>query len=197
MQERTLKKLHVTTRAAWRVWLEKHHARETEVWLIFYKQHTGKPRVPYDDAVEEALCFGWIDSIVRRIDDDCYMQKFTPRKANSKWSDSNRARVKKLLKAGLMTEAGKAVLEEKQKAENRKQTPHSPPVNGGKAEVAADVRRAVKANKRAAEYFNTLPPGYLRTCMKWIDDAKKSETRVKRITDFVRLCAEGKRIGMK
>jgi uncharacterized protein YdeI (YjbR/CyaY-like superfamily) len=106
-----LKTLHVTTREAWRKWLQKHHDRETEVWLIFYKQHTGKPRVAYEDAVEEALCFGWIDSIVRRVDDECYMQKFTPRKPNSKWSDSNRARVKKLLKAGLMTEAGKSVLE--------------------------------------------------------------------------------------
>jgi uncharacterized protein YdeI (YjbR/CyaY-like superfamily) len=81
------------------------------VWLIFYKRHTGKPRVEYDDAVEEALCFGWIDSLVKRVDDDCYMQKFTPRKPNSKWSDSNRARVKKMIEAGLMTEAGTRVLE--------------------------------------------------------------------------------------
>jgi uncharacterized protein YdeI (YjbR/CyaY-like superfamily) len=188
---RTFKTLHLTTREDWRTWLEKHHDRESEVWLVFYKRHTGKPRIAYDDAVEEALCFGWIDSLVKRLDEECYAQKFTPRKAGSKWSDSNRARVKKLLKAGLMTEAGRAVLENR-KAEigNRKEEKTA-------LEVGADVTMAIQANAPAAKYFATLPPGYVRMCMKWINDAKRPATRTKRIAEFVGLCAGGKRIGLK
>src|SRR5918992_6386370 len=104
------KKLYVTNRDEWRAWLEKNHATEREVWLIYYKKHTGKPRIPYDDAVEEALCFGWIDSIVKTLDGDRYMQKFTPRTNVGKWSRLNLERVKKLLHEGRMTEAGRAKL---------------------------------------------------------------------------------------
>jgi uncharacterized protein YdeI (YjbR/CyaY-like superfamily) len=92
--------LHPTTRAAWRAWLAAHHDRETEIWLVYNKRHTGELRVEYDDAVEEALCFGWIDSIVRTIDEDRYAQKFTPRKAKSKWSELNRRRFAKLVAEG-------------------------------------------------------------------------------------------------
>jgi len=86
------KTLYVTTRDEWRSWLEKNHKSEKEIWLIYYKKHTGKPRIPYDDAVEEALCFGWIDSIIKRIDEKKYAQKFSPRKQNSVWSDLNKKR---------------------------------------------------------------------------------------------------------
>ena len=103
------KSLHVTSRAAWRAWLERNHRRKTEVWLVFFKAHTGKPRVEYDDAVEEALCFGWVDSLVKRLDEERYAQKFTPRKAGSRWSPSNRTRVAKLVREGRMTPAGLAV----------------------------------------------------------------------------------------
>lgn len=102
------KTLYVTNRDDWRAWLNKNHKTEKEVWLIYYKNHTGKPTIPYDVAVEEALCFGWIDSIVKRIDDERYMQKFTPRKTNSNWSELNKKRVKKMIKEGRMTEAGMA-----------------------------------------------------------------------------------------
>jgi len=194
------KTLHVTTRAAWRKWLSQHHDRETEVWLIFYKRHTGKPRVEYDDAVEEALCFGWIDSLVKRVDDECYMQKFTPRKPGSTWSESNRARVKKMIAAGLMTEAGERVLENpKSQNPNPKHSRQPLASASGRQsnDVSSDVKKAVKANASAADYFAALPPGYLRMCMKWINDAKRPETRAKRIREFVTLCAERKRIGLK
>src|SRR5919206_1474760 len=104
------KTLYVKDRAAWRAWLEENHASEREVWLVYYKKHTGRPRVPYDDAVEEALCFGWIDSLVKTLDADRYIQKFTPRVNARKWSRSNLERVKKLLREGRMTEAGRAKL---------------------------------------------------------------------------------------
>src|SRR5262245_24815778 len=102
------KTLYVTNRVDWRAWLEKNHETESEVWLIYYKKHTGEPRIPYDDAVEEALCFGWIDSIVQTIDSEKYAQKFTPRKNSSKWSDLNKRRLRSLLEAGKMTQAGLA-----------------------------------------------------------------------------------------
>jgi uncharacterized protein YdeI (YjbR/CyaY-like superfamily) len=98
--------LYVTDRAAWRAWLEANHASEREVWLVYYKKHTRRPRIPYDDAVEEALCFGWIDSVVRRLDEDSYLQKFTPRKAKSNWCESNVKRARKLIAEGRMTKAG-------------------------------------------------------------------------------------------
>ena len=106
MVRQKLKQLHVTDREEWRTWLEKNHDVEQEIWLIYYKKHTGKPRIPYDDAVEEAICYGWIDSTVKRLDDEKYMQKYTPRKAKSIWSELNKTRAGKMIKAGRMTETG-------------------------------------------------------------------------------------------
>ena len=103
---RSTKELYVMNREDWRAWLEQNHATEKEVWLLYYKKHTGKPTIPYDDAVEEALCFGWIDSLVKRIDDEKYTQKFTPRKNRSVWSESNKKRAKRTIKLGRMTGAG-------------------------------------------------------------------------------------------
>lgn len=100
--------LHPTTRADWRSWLAAHHDRETEIWLVYNKRHTGEPRVEYDDAVEEALCFGWIDSVVRTIDENRYAQKLTPRKAKSKWFPSNRERFARMVREGKMAPAGMA-----------------------------------------------------------------------------------------
>ena len=97
-----LKKVQPKSREAWRGWLEKHHAASTGVWLVFAKKHTGLPTLSYEDAVQEALCFGWIDSILKSIDDCYHMQMFTPRKPKSAWSVSNKARLAKLMKAGLM-----------------------------------------------------------------------------------------------
>src|SRR5215813_8427147 len=102
------KTLYVTSREEWRAWLTKHYQSETEVWLIYYKKHTGQPRISYDHAVEEALCFGWVDSIVKRIDDEKFAQKFTPRRDCTKWSANNLRRVRKLMREGRMSEAGRA-----------------------------------------------------------------------------------------
>jgi len=99
-------KLYVKNREAWREWLINHHAARKEIWLVYYKKHTGKSRIPYDHAVEEALCFGWIDSTVKRVDDEIYVQRFTPRKKNSNWSDLNKKRARNLIKSGKMTDAG-------------------------------------------------------------------------------------------
>src|SRR6476469_10873688 len=97
--------LRVTTRRQWRAWLTKHHTSRPGVWLVFYKAHTGVKSIPYEDAVREALCFGWIDSLVKRLDDDRYALKVTPRRRTSKWSDSNWKRRTELKAAGLLTSA--------------------------------------------------------------------------------------------
>jgi uncharacterized protein YdeI (YjbR/CyaY-like superfamily) len=188
----------VSTRREWRSWLAKHHTSETEVWLVFYKKASGKPRLPYEDAVEEALCYGWIDSLVRRIDEQKYAQKFTPRKSGSKWSELNKERVRRLLAAGKMTRAGKAVLE-KQKTESGKLNvaPAESANPAAEGVIPSDVKRMTRADKQAAENFAKLPPGYLKMCMKWINAAKRDETRSKRIKEFVELTAKGERIGLK
>src|SRR5213075_1383965 len=98
------KTLYVADRDAWRAWLEENHARENEVWLVYYKKQSGRPRIPYDDAVEEALCFGWVDSIVKKIDEEKFAQKFTPRRDWTKWSELNKRRLRKLIREGRMTD---------------------------------------------------------------------------------------------
>jgi uncharacterized protein YdeI (YjbR/CyaY-like superfamily) len=102
--------LYVLDRYAWRRWLADHHAHAQEVWLIFYKKASGKPSLSYDEAVEEAICFGWIDSQIKSIDPECFVRRFTPRRKESNWSDSNRKRAVKMLRAGRMTAAGRALL---------------------------------------------------------------------------------------
>ena len=100
------------SRSAWRNWLLKSHADVEEVWVVFYKKGTGQPTISHNDAVEEALCFGWIDGIRKRVDDARYMHRFTPRKLNSGWSDSNKERVVRLVAAGLMTAAGQRLIDQ-------------------------------------------------------------------------------------
>src|SRR5215472_11792213 len=106
MPAKSVKTLDVRSRQQWRKWLQEHHASESVIWLVFYKRHAAETSIPYDDAVEEALCFGWIDSIVRRLDDDRYARKFTPRKPDSRWSTANRNRYAELKAAGRLTSAG-------------------------------------------------------------------------------------------
>jgi uncharacterized protein YdeI (YjbR/CyaY-like superfamily) len=107
-----MKQVHVSTRGQWRRWLAENYDKEEDgIWLVFYKKETGRPSLEYEESVEEALCFGWIDSIIKRIDDDKYCRKFTPRKDSSRWSNTNRRRVEKIIKEGGMTEFGLAKVE--------------------------------------------------------------------------------------
>jgi uncharacterized protein YdeI (YjbR/CyaY-like superfamily) len=105
-KDKKAKQLLFTEREQWRSWLLENHASESEAWLVFHKKHTGLQSLRYDDAVEEALCFGWIDSVIKRIDDKQYMQKFTPRKKRSEWSELNKKRARKMLRQGMMAEPG-------------------------------------------------------------------------------------------
>jgi uncharacterized protein YdeI (YjbR/CyaY-like superfamily) len=188
------KTLHVTSREAWRAWLAKNHACESEVWLVYYKQHTGQPRVPYDEAVEEALCFGWIDSIVRRIDDKKYAQKFTPRRGRSKWSQSNIERVRKLIGEGRMTDVGLAKIDPSVLAED---VPAKPKVKKSNQAVPGFIKQALMANPRAWQYFQALAPSYRRLYIGWIMSAKKEETRHRWLCEAISLLKQNKKLGLK
>jgi len=176
-------------RSTWRKWLEKHHESFREVWLVYYKKHTGKPTVSYNDAVEEALCFGWIDSTVKRIDEEKYAQKFTPRKKNSKWSDWNKKRIKKLLAEGTMAPAGLKAIE------NVDLTIE--PKSEQKELVIPDyIIEGLASNNKAFEFFSNLSPSRKRMFVGWIDSAKKEETRQRRLLETIRLCSENKLLPM-
>ena len=189
---RISKTLYVTNRDDWRAWLAENHETEKEVWLIYYKKYTGQPRIPYDDAVEEALCFGWIDSVVQKIDDERYAQKFTPRRNNSKWSESNRRRVRALLKAGKMTPAGLARI-----GEGVLETEESSKPRAKELVTPEYLEEALRANVKAWENFNRLAPSYRRQYIGWIRNAKKEETRSRRIREAISLLSRNEKLGMK
>ena len=186
-------KLHVTNRDDWRAWLSQNYDTEKEVWLIHYKRHTGKPRIPYDDAVEEALCFGWIDGLVKKIDDEKFAQKFTPRKRKSKWSKANKKRARKMIEEGKMKKAGLAKIRE---AKNNGEWFKTAPVEK-ELEIPAYIRKAFATNERAQDNFNNLANGYKRQLVGWITSAKKEETRKRRLTEAVQLLEQNKKLGMK
>ena len=186
------KTLYVTSREEWRAWLTKHYQSETEVWLIYYKKHTGQPRISYDHAVEEALCFGWVDSIVKRIDNEKFAQKFTPRRDCTKWSALNKRRLRKLIREGRMTEGGLAkidlvILGEEPRAKQSK----------GDLDIPRFVKQALMASAKAWENFRNLAPSYRRHYIGWIMHAKKEETRERRLREAVSLLQQNKKLGLK
>lgn len=188
------KTLYVKNRDDWRAWLERNHDTEKEVWLIYYKKHTNQLRIPYDDAVEEALCFGWIDSIVQKIDNERYAQKFTPRKNNSKWSELNKRRIRNLLKAGKMTQAGLAKIGDGVLEAGERSKPES---KAKELVIPEYLKEALRANEKAWENFNNLASSYRRQYIGWITTAKKEETRNKRIREAIELLARNEKLGMK
>jgi uncharacterized protein YdeI (YjbR/CyaY-like superfamily) len=186
--------LYVTNRADWRAWLERHHETETEVWLIYYKKHSGR-LIPYDDAVEEALCFGWIDSTVKRIDDEKFAQRFTPRKAKSEWSELNLRRVRALIKEGKMTRAGLARISEE--ALSQPSESKSKQARDNEIVIPGYFIDALNANKKARENFNNMASSYRRDYVRWVTSGKKEETRAKRLKEAIELLTSNKKPGMK
>jgi len=186
--------LYVSDRDEWRDWLEKNGEKEPVIWLIFYKKGSGKRSVPYSDAVEEALCFGWIDSIIKRVDDEKYIQKFTPRKERSKWSVLNVNRVRKMISQGRMTEKGLVLY---RYAEEHGLLPEPGSMPRKDLEIPEFVTDTLKANKKAEKYFNSLALSHKRLYIFWIMDAKKEETRIKRLKEVIGLLSEGKKLGLK
>ena len=182
-----LKTLRVTNRRQWRAWLIKHHTSSPGVWLVFYKAHTAVKSISYEDTVREALCFGWIDSLIKRLDDDRYALKVTPRKPTSKWSASNRKRWAELDASGLLTPAGQAAAPTSNTYAPRPVIPELPPY----------IAKALKANPAAWKFFRELAPTYRRDFVVWIQIAKRPETRARRIRESIALLAARKKLGLK
>lgn len=179
------KTLLVTTRKAWRTWLSKNHLRQREIWLVYPLKQTGNSRIPYNDAVEEALCFGWIDSIIKKLDAGHVAQRFSPRRsAQSDLSETNKERVRRLIRAGMMTPAGLA------KIQDRMDEPFI---------IPADILRLLKKDATAWKNFQAFPEWYQRIRIGWIE-ATRQQGRVaefeKRLAYFLRMTAQNKRFGM-
>jgi len=177
------------SRAEFRKWLGKHHAAVRELWVGFYRKSSGKSGITYQDAVDEALCFGWIDGVKKRVDESSYMHRFTPRKAGSIWSVVNTKRAKALVELGLMAPPGLRAFERRDRKKTRqysyeRENPVFDPA----------IERAFKANAPAWTFFRSQPPGYQRLLTFWIMGAKKDEARLRRLAALVKISAEGKRM---
>lgn len=175
-------------RSAWRAWLEERHATARGVWLVYYKKGSGRPRVAYADAVEEALCVGWIDSRPNALDAERSTQLFSPRKPGSPWSRLNKQRIETLTAAGLMRPAGLAVV-----AAAKADGSWSAYDAIEDLTLPDDLAEALAAAPTAQAYFDAFPPSSKKNILWWIVSAKRSETRTKRVAETVRLATENKR----
>ena len=179
---------HPKTRAEWRSWLAENHAREEGVWFVSYKKATGKPRVEYEESVEEALCFGWIDSKANTLDGERSMLWFSPRKPRTGWSRPNKERIERLLAAGLMQPAGLAKIEQA-KADGSWNA-----LDAVEAlEVPPDLQAALASYPAAAANFEAFPRSAKRAILEWISTAKRPETRAARVSETARLANENVR----
>jgi uncharacterized protein YdeI (YjbR/CyaY-like superfamily) len=173
--------LYAITRDEWRNWLQGHYKSEKEVWLVYFKKHTEKPRISYNDAVEEALCFGWIDSTVKSIDEDRYAQRFSVRNPSTPYSQANKERLRSLIKQGVVVEDVLACL-------------------GGLAdeqfEIPPDILEAIQSNDKAWENFQKLSEPYIRIRIAFVDGARKRpEEFNKRLRYFIEMTAKNKQFG--
>jgi uncharacterized protein YdeI (YjbR/CyaY-like superfamily) len=173
----------------WRAWLEAHHADAREHWVGFHKRGTGRASITWPESVDQALCFGWIDGVRKRVDDERYMIRFTPRKASSKWSRVNVARVGELERAGLMHPAGLAAFAARTEEgtysyEQREAAAFDP-----------ERERRLRADEAAWAWFSAQPPWYRRTATHWVMSAKRDDTRDRRLARLIEDSAAGRAVG--
>lgn len=182
------KTLDVAGRKAWRAWLAKHHRTEKEIWLIYYRKASGKARIPYEDAVEEALCYGWIDSTVKSIDGERYAQRFSPRRTTSGLSQPNRERVFRLIAGRKMTKAGLAAI-----AHVFDPVKDKP----GDFVIPPDILAPLKADKEAWRNFKKFPESYRRIRVAYIESRKRHGRGMfkRALEHFIAMTAKNKRIG--
>ena len=175
--------LYVTDAGAWRDWLEANHASAAEIWLVYPNKRSGQPRIPYNDAVDEALCFGWIDSIVKSLDAERAAQRFTPRRPKSPLSEMNKARMHRLHAAGKMTPAGLAIAQG---------------VLDEAYTVPADVEVALRQDDEVWRNFEAFPESYKRIRVGWIEGSRnRQDVFERRLAYFIRMTKQGKRFGME
>lgn len=173
------------SRKAWRTWLEKNHASSSGIWLVYAKKHTGIPSLSYNDAVEEALCFGWIDSLLHPIDDNLYKQIFTPRKEKSLWSALNRKRVERLAAGGLMTAAGIKLIDLAKKSGTWEA--HAPSET---LTMPAELKKALNANASAKKNWPTYTESQRKMFLYMVNGAKRPETRAKRVARVIEIVSK-------
>ena len=181
--------LYFPTRREWRKWLERNHAKETEAWVLRYKKDSGKPSVNYEEALNEALCYGWIDGRMKSIDAEKSAVRFSPRKARSRWSKVNKDKAEKLISEGKMTAAGLAKIEEARQSGAWANAY----VLNEKQEIPADLQEALLKDKAAGENFQSFPPSRRNAYIYWLNDAKTPATRQRRIAEVVTRSAMPKR----
>lgn len=179
-----MKTFYASHRSKWRAWLGKNAARASEIWLVFYKKDAAKTCVTYDDAVEEALCFGWIDTTARSLDETRYLQRFTPRKPRSAWAASNIERANRMIAEGKMTAAGLRAFDGHE-ARRVKANPTT---------LTVSLERRFKKASTAWKNFQAFPPGYRRTTIGWVASAKKEETQVRRLGKLIEFSTRNERI---
>lgn len=183
------KTLYLTNRKQWRKWLAKNHVKAKEIWLIYYNKASGKPRIPYNDAVEEALCYGWIDSIIKKMDDERFVQRFSPRRPTSILSEMNRERIHRMIKERKMTSFGlKAVVHVFDKKKDKEE----------KFVIPLDILKELKKNKKVWENFQKFPEHYKKIRIAYIDGYRErnmDEFR-KRLNNFIKNTEKNKRFGM-
>jgi uncharacterized protein YdeI (YjbR/CyaY-like superfamily) len=173
--------LYTPTRKEWRKWLQKNYDKATEIWLVYYNKSSGKASIPYSDAVEEALCFGWIDSTIKKFEADSTAQRFTPRKAKSPWSELNKERARKMIAAGLMTPAGEAKLCD---------------LSTDNFTIPPEILQPLKADKSAWKNFQQFPAAYQRIRVGYLAETiKRPEEFKKRLAYFLKMTAQNKMFG--
>jgi uncharacterized protein YdeI (YjbR/CyaY-like superfamily) len=173
--------LYVAERKKWRAWLKKHYRTEQDIWLVYYRKDTGRPRIAYNDAVEEALCFGWIDSTVRKLDDERFAQRFSPRKPKSKYSQTNKERLRRLIADGKVMKDVLATLGD---------------LSEDDFTIPPDILKALKANKEAWKNFRRFPIGYQRIRISYIDHARTRPVEFKkRLRNFIAKTEMNKQFG--
>lgn len=178
--------------AEWRRWLEEHGSAEKEVWFIYFKPGSGKSALDYEETVEEALCFGWIDSIIQKIDGEQYARKFNPRSNTQKWSASNLRRMQKLIAEGLMTEAGLRVIDPAILAKDPAELQRVDDLD-----AFEQVRELLRQHPQAWANFVKLPPSHQKRYLGWINSAKQQVTREKRVLEAVSYLDKGESMPMK
>jgi len=178
------------TAEAFGAWLEEHHESETELVVGFYKKASGRPSITWQEAVEQALRFGWIDGVRRSLDEDSYTNRFTPRRRGSNWSLINVAKVEELKARGLMAPAGLRAYE----ARTPERTGIYSSERAQPAELTPEQERSFRANQAAWEWFTGRPAGYRRTATHWVVSAKKEETRLRRLQQLIECSAEGRNV---
>jgi len=177
-----MKTLYVEDRSKWRAWLQANHKQATEVWLVHYKKEMGRPQIAYEDAVEEAICFGWIDGKIKKLDPARYARLFTPRKPTSTWSRINIGRARKMIREGKMTAAGSKVFDP------QNQTPALP------TKLPASLEAQFRKHEAAWENFTRFPPSYQRMTIGWVACAKQEATQLRRLQQLIAKSAANQRI---